>query len=78
VIPRVRISQFNLEAEAGGRAAFAALAGASRRVCAVGDSRHLEEKARGQECYQQALARAVQAVRSERLARLYEAKRKAG
>jgi UrcA family protein len=75
---RVRIGEFNLNTDAGSRAAFGALASASRRVCRVGESRLLSDAARAQACFEQALGNAVQEVRSERLTQLFRAKGKMG
>jgi UrcA family protein len=75
---RVRIGQFNLDSDAGSRAAFGALASASRRVCRVGESRALSDETRAEACYAEALANAVEAVRNERLTELFRAKGKAG
>jgi UrcA family protein len=75
---RVRIGQYNLATDAGSRAAFQALASASRRVCGVGESRQLSDAARAEACYAEALGNAVQAARSERLTQLFRAKGRVG
>jgi UrcA family protein len=75
---RVRIGEYDLNTEAGSRAALHALASASRRVCRVGESRQLSDAARAEACYGQALGSAVQAARSERLTQLFRAKGKVG
>jgi len=77
-VEHVRIGQFNLNTEAGSRAAFDVLASASRRVCRVGESRILSDEARAQACFGESLANAVQAAKSERLTQLYREKAKAG
>ena len=74
----VRIDQYNLNTEDGRRAVLRHLSFAAKHVCAVGESRLLEDVARAEACYRDSLANAVQAVRSERLTELYMARAKGG
>jgi UrcA family protein len=69
----VRFTDLNIMTEKGASSLYRRIAVAARHVCPEADIRDLKHLAQSQSCQQQAIARAVQAVSSPRLAALYAA-----
>jgi UrcA family protein len=70
---RVQIGKYNLDTDAGSRAALRELSSASQRVCRVGESRVLMDVVHAKACYRESLENAVEAAGSEHLSKLYRA-----
>jgi len=67
----VRYADLDLTTEAGAHTLYRRIRLAARAVCPSADSRDLARLAVTQSCQEQAIARAVQAVSSPRLAAVY-------
>jgi UrcA family protein len=74
--PAVKVSyrDLNLTTDAGNSALYARLEQAAAKVCVVDDIRDLAAVAARPACEQQAIARAVRAINSPRLAALHSAR----
>jgi UrcA family protein len=70
---RVNYRDLNLATEQGTQALYGRIVSAARKVCAVSDIRVLAEVAAAQACETQAIAHAVRAVNSPRLAATHSA-----
>jgi UrcA family protein len=78
--PSVTVSyqDLNLATDSGSSALYARLEKAAAKVCVVADIRDLAAVAARSSCEQAAIARAVRAVNSPRLAALFNARAKQG
>ena len=75
---RVNYHDLNLATEQGTAALYGRIVSAARRVCAASDIRILAEVAAAQSCEAQAIANAVRAVNSPRLAATHSARQRQG
>ena len=75
---RVNYRDLNLETEQGTAALYGRIVSAAHRVCAPSDIRILAEVAAAQSCEAQAIANAVRAVNSPRLAATHSARQRQG
>ena len=74
----VHFADLDITTEQGAHALYRRIQSAARFVCPSADSRELERSERSRACQEQAIARAVQAVSSPRLAALYAVHAKRG
>jgi UrcA family protein len=74
----VRYGELNLESDSGSQALLRRLSAAAHRVCGHGNTRELRLIVIEQNCFREAVSRAVLAVRNERLTTLYRAQTGAG
>jgi UrcA family protein len=71
----VRYADLDLDTEAGARTLYARIAAAARSVCPAPDARDLHRSRAARECQANAIAQAVGAVGSTRLAAIEAARR---